>query len=102
MKEQNPIRESELMMTRRQLFGRAALGLGTAALADIIGPDLLANSAGQAGGTHFAPKAKRVIYLFMSGGPSHHDLWSHKPKMREMYRQGFARRKCATASASPA
>ena len=85
MKEQNPIRESELMMTRRQLFGRAALGLGTAALADIIGPDLLANSAGQAGGTHFAPKAKRVIYLFMSGGPSHHDLWSHKPKMREMF-----------------
>ena len=73
------------MMTRRQLFGRAALGLGTAALADIIGPDLLANSAGQAGGTHFAPKAKRVIYLFMSGGPSHHDLWSHKPKMREMF-----------------
>ncbi len=73
------------MMTRRQLFGRAALGLGTATLADIIGPDLLANSAGQAGGTHFAPKAKRVIYLFMSGGPSHHDLWSHKPKMREMF-----------------
>ena len=73
------------MMTRRQLFGRAALGLGTAALADIIGPDLLANSTGQAGGTHFAPKAKRVIYLFMSGGPSHHDLWSHKPKMREMF-----------------
>ena len=55
MNEQNPIRESELMMTRRQLFGRAALGLGTAALADIIGPDLLANSAGQADGTHFAP-----------------------------------------------
>ena len=57
MNEQNPIRESELMMTRRQLFGRAALGLGTAALADIIGPDLLANSAGQAGGTHM------IIYI---------------------------------------
>ena len=85
MNEHNPIRESELMMTRRQLFGRAALGLGTAALADVLGPSLLANSAGQADGTHFAPKARRVIYLFMSGGPSHHDLWSHKPKMREMF-----------------
>ena len=71
------------MMTRRQLFGRAALGLGTAALANVLGPDLLAK--GQAPGTHFAPKAKRVIYLFMSGGPSHHDLWDYKPKMREMF-----------------
>ncbi|MGB1726320.1 MAG: DUF1501 domain-containing protein, partial [Limisphaerales bacterium] len=79
----NPIRESDLMMTRRQLFGRAALGLGTAALANVLGPDLLAK--GQAPGTHFAPKAKRVIYLFMSGGPSHHDLWDYKPKMREMF-----------------
>ena len=81
--QMNPIRESDLMMTRRQLFGRAALGLGTAALANVLGPDLLAK--GQAPGTHFAPKAKRVIYLFMSGGPSHHDLWDYKPKMREMF-----------------
>jgi len=73
------------MMTRRQLFGRAALGLGTAALANMFGPDLLANTKNQVPGTHFAPKAKRVIYLFMSGGPSHHDLWDYKPKMREMF-----------------
>ena len=83
----NPLRESDLMMTRRQLFGRAALGLGSAALANVLSPNLLANSAGQAGGTHFTPKAKRVIYLFMSGGPSHHDLWDYKPKMREMFGQ---------------
>ena len=81
----NPIRETDLMMTRRQLFGRAALGLGTAALANTLGPDLFANTNSQAPGTHFAPKAKRVIYLFMSGGPSHHDLWDYKPKMREMF-----------------
>ena len=81
----NPIREADLMMTRRQLFGRTALGLGTVALADVMSPNLLGNASSQVRGTDFAPKAKRVIYLFMSGGPSHHDLWDHKPKMREMF-----------------
>ena len=78
----NPIREADLMMTRRQLFGRTALGLGTVALADVMSPNLLGNASSQVRGTDFAPKAKRVIYLFMSGGPSHHDLWDYKPKMR--------------------
>ena len=81
----NPLREADLMMTRRQLFGRAALGLGTVALADVFSPNLLGNTSSQVRGTDFAPKAKRVIYLFMSGGPSHHDLWDYKPKMREMF-----------------
>ena len=36
-------------------------------------------------GLHHPAKAKRVIYLFMSGGPSHHDLWDYKPKMQEMF-----------------
>ena len=40
-------RETDLMMTRRQLFGRAALGLSTAALANALGPDLLANAPGR-------------------------------------------------------
>ncbi|MEZ5303341.1 MAG: DUF1501 domain-containing protein [Verrucomicrobiales bacterium] len=39
------------------------------------------------GGIHHRAKAKRVIYLFMSGGPSHHDLWDYKPKMQEMFGQ---------------
>ena len=81
----NPLREADLMMTRRQLFGRAALGLGTVELADVFSPNLLGNTSSQVRGTDFAPKAKRVIYLFMSGGPSHHDLWDYKPKMREMF-----------------
>ncbi len=81
----NPIREADLMMTRRQLFGRTALGLGTVALADVMSPNLLGNASSQVRGTDFATKAKRVIYLFMSGGPSHHDLWDYKPKMREMF-----------------
>ena len=79
--EADPIREHELLMTRRQFFGRARLGVGTAALAGLMGS---ASSAGLTqGATHHRPRAKRVIYLFMTGGPSQHDLWDYKPKMRE-------------------
>ncbi len=85
MTDVHPLREQELMMTRRQLFGRSALGLGTAAMAGLLGPELRAESKPQPGLPHHAPKAKRVIYLFMSGGPSHHDLWDYKPKLAEMY-----------------
>ena len=80
--------ESQLMMTRRQLFGRSALGLGTAAMAGLMGPDVFGAAKGNAalnGGLHHVAKAKRVIYLFMSGGPSHLDLWDYKPKMQAMY-----------------
>jgi len=80
--------ELGLMQTRRQFFGRSALGLGTAAMADLLGRDLLAEGAKSShGGLHHKPRAKRVIYLFMSGGPSHHDLWDYKPGMREMFGQ---------------
>ena len=83
----HPKREYELMMTRRQLFGRAALGVGTAAMANMIEPTLLGQSGGLTGveGTHHKAKAKRVIYLFMSGGPSHLDLWDYKPKLVDMF-----------------
>ncbi len=91
MNDIDPRREFELMMTRRQLFGRTALGLGTAAMANLFGSDLRASGEGSeaaaqaAPGMHHPATAKRVIYLFMSGGPSHHDLWDYKPKMRELY-----------------
>ncbi|MBP85459.1 MAG: sulfatase [Planctomycetaceae bacterium] len=81
----NPLREHELMMTRRQLFGRTALGIGTAAMANLLGSDLLADGEVASSGLHHSAKAKRVIYLFMSGGPSHLDLWDYKPKMKEMF-----------------
>ena len=82
----SPDREYELLQTRRQFFGRSALGLGTAAMANLLGPELLADQpAGRAGGLHHKASAKRVIYLFMSGGPSHLDTWDYKPKMREMF-----------------
>src|SRR5262249_50577965 len=68
--------EQRLLLTRRQFFGRTSTGIGTAALASLLNPRLLAAP------THFAPKAKHVIYLFMDGGPSHSDLYDHKPKLR--------------------
>jgi uncharacterized protein (DUF1501 family) len=78
-------REHQLLLTRRQLFGRASAGIGTAALASLLNPGLLEGAAtgGALPVTHFAPKAKHVIYLFMSGGPSHIDLFDHKPKLKE-------------------
>jgi hypothetical protein len=73
-----PIVEAEALLTRRQLFRRGALGLGTAALASLLAEDGRAE-AGQEGVPHFAGKAKRVIYLFQSGAPSQLDLFDPKP-----------------------
>src|SRR6476661_7756661 len=61
-------REHQLLLTRRQFFSRTSAGIGAAALASL----------------HFAPKAKRVIYLFMSGGPSHIDLFDYKPTIQNL------------------
>jgi len=71
--------------TRRHFFGRTALGIGTAALANLLSDDGLAatNSGGVLGQPHYAPRAKRVIYLFMSGAPSQMDLFDYKPTMDE-------------------
>jgi hypothetical protein len=72
-------------ITRRSFFGRTATGIGAAALAQLLGGDLAAKQedasalGGLAGLPHFAPKAKRVIYLFMSGGPSQMETFDYKP-----------------------
>ena len=88
----HPLRESALIETRRHFFGRAAAGIGTAALSSLLNPNLFAATSdkqstfgGIAGLPHFAPKAKRVIYLFMSGAPSQLDMWDYKPKMQDWY-----------------
>ena len=68
--------ESGSLLTRRHFFGSAATGVGIAALAGLLGEDLRAEeSGGLAGLPHFAPTAKRVIYLFQSGAPSQMDLF---------------------------
>src|SRR5215212_8059542 len=92
--------ERQLLLTRRQFFGRGAAGIGTAALASLLNPGLFSGAAASAAGggvtgapategvlraLHFAPRAKRVIYLFMSGGPSHIDLFDHKPKLKDLH-----------------
>ena len=78
-------RDYQLALTRRQLLGRAATGLGTAALASLLNPSLFADEGKRIGGLpgfpNFAPKAKRVIYLFQSGAPSQIDLFDHKPAL---------------------
>jgi len=71
---------ADLLLSRRQFFGRSSAGIGGAALASLLSPSLLRAATGGAA-THFAPKAKRVIYLFMHGGPSQLDLFDHKPEL---------------------
>jgi Protein of unknown function (DUF1501) len=70
-------------MTRRHFFSRTSTGVGIAALAGLLQEDLRADGA-LPGLPHFAPKAKRVIYLFQSGAPSQMDLFDHKPKLKDL------------------
>src|SRR5262249_28798582 len=77
----DPNLEYRRLLTRRQFFGRMATGIGTTALSALLSPGLLSAA------THFAPKAKHVIYLFMSGGPSHIDLFDHKTALARRHGQ---------------
>ena len=94
----NPLLEHHRHHTRREFFGRTATGLGGAALTWLLGRQgLLADEAGRsptAAGPrglpelpHFAPKAKRVIYLFMNGAPTHVDLFDWKPRLKKDHGQ---------------
>jgi Protein of unknown function (DUF1501) len=81
----HPYIEHQLQLTRRQFFGRTSIGIGTAALATLLGEDPCGAAkdkpAGLPGLPHFAPKAKRIIYLMQSGAPSHVDLFDYKPQL---------------------
>jgi len=78
---------ADLALTRRQFFSRTATGIGAAALTAMMRPGLLGAGVLPAGvpGPHFAPKAKRVIYLFMHGGPSQIELLDYKPSLRALH-----------------
>jgi hypothetical protein len=75
----------QLLMTRRHFFSRCGTGMGAAALALLMKESGLAQQAGVSGLPHFAPRAKRVIYLYQSGAPSQLDLFDPKPHL-EKYR----------------
>ena len=95
----DPIHERMERLTRRQVFGRGARGLGAAALATLLGEGPLGlgglagalraaegpEGAGHAIGPHFAPRAKRAIYLHMVGAPSQFETFDHKPGLGAMF-----------------
>ena len=80
----------ERLLARRRFLELAGTGIGSAALATLFGQDLMAQSpataaiGGLPGLPHHAPKAKRIIYLFMSGAPSQHELFDYKPALTDM------------------
>jgi hypothetical protein len=72
-----------LHVTRRQFLGRASLGIGSAALATLLNP--LRSAAGEFTAPHFAPKAKRVIWLTQAGAPSQFETLDYKPGLKAMF-----------------
>jgi len=81
----DPINERRQLLTRRTLLRGTASSVGAAAVGSLLGPRALAAGGGVLDGTHFAPKAKRVICLFMSGAPSQIDTWDYKPQLAERF-----------------
>jgi hypothetical protein len=86
----NPLFDHRLLINRRHFFGQ--VGIGATALAALLNGESSAaavpessSTGGLPGLPHFAPKAKRVIYLFQSGGPSQMDLFDYKPQLAAQY-----------------
>ena len=96
---QHALASLQQQMSRRDLLSNSSRPLGAAALASLMGRAAADDSVsdprvatadangGLPGLPHFAPKAKRVIYLFMCGGPSHIDTWDYKPEVRGVHGQ---------------
>lgn len=82
----------QIDINRRTFLGRGGVSLGTAALGTLLGRNTSSMAAGDtrasahdmAALAHLAPKAKRVIFLYMSGGPSHLETFDYKPKLAEL------------------
>ena len=89
----DPIFAHQLLQTRRQFFGHTGLRLGGLALAGLLGRSQGAAAAETGalihpalpGFPHFAPKAKRLIYLHMNGAPSQLDLFDYKPQLADKF-----------------
>src|ERR1043166_9542091 len=77
-----------LQMTRRHFLGRTATGIGAAALESLLNPKLFgAGDAVKTGLPHFAPRARRVIWLTQAGAPSQLDLFDYKPHLRDRFKE---------------
>ena len=92
----DPLCEHCRQLTRRHFFGANATSVGLAALATLLGEQGRAESSppkrpagGLPGLPNFAPKARRIIYLFQSGGPSQMELFDYKPKLRDFAGQNL-------------
>ncbi len=72
-----------MLSTRRTFITRSGTALGAAALTGLLNPRAFA--APPASNHHFRPKARRVIYLFLAGGPSHIDMFDYKPALRKIH-----------------
>lgn len=76
---------NDIVLDRRDFLRRCGMGMGGMALAPMLG-----NHAMAAGATHFAPKAKRVVHLFMNGGPSQVDTFDPKPELDKQHGKSIA------------
>ncbi len=85
------ILEHGLGINRRKFLSRLSMGIGSVALGSLLIPDLFGAKSDEemllAGLPNFAPKAKRIIYLFQNGAPSQLDLFDYKPKLIDMFGQ---------------
>ena len=85
------ILEHSLGLNRRKFLSKLSMGIGSVALGSLLIPDLFGGKSDEevllSGLPHFAPKAKRIIYLFQNGAPSQLDLFDYKPKLTEMFGQ---------------
>lgn len=81
----DPVERWINLETRRQFFGRQAKGLGAAALASMMNRQANAAPSSDENHRHFPARAKRVIWLFMAGAPSHLDTLDYKPQMNDWY-----------------
>jgi len=87
---QKEIIEHGLNINRRRFLSRLSLGIGSVALGSLLIPDLFSKGEEEIAMTglpHFAPKAKRIIYLFQNGAPSQLDLFDYKPMLQQMHGQ---------------
>ncbi len=96
-KYEKDIKQAEYLRTRRDFLRTTSKGLGSLALGSLLFPDMIAappkpklitslsDNGGALSGLHHVPKAKRVIYLFQSGGPSQFELYDYKPALNKYW-----------------